>query len=141
MMKTKMLLIAVGIVAISFSCKKIDFNPKNLFVKDKKVFQEKENHCPIVEERNVPAEVTTALYSTNPNATVIAWFNKDGQGYCAFFTDQNNMKVKKKYNNAGVLLSTELENEKKEGVETKNDRKSDKGCECELENDSDGDDD
>lgn len=163
-MKTKKVMIAlIGAMTLMASCNKMDIKPENLFKKNAKVFQEKENHCPVVRDNEVPSEVTTAFYGTptidnngnvvsysnhNPQK-VLAWFNKDNNGYCVYFIDANGVETKILYDNAGTVLKTEIESDKEDHDDKfqlfkKGRTKKDTGCECELEghdNENEADDD
>lgn len=110
---------------------------------------QKDKHCAVLQERDVPTAVVDAFYGaeiiaadssvsyTNHNPQGLpTWFNKDNTGYCVAFLDANGVETMMLYDLQGNYVKTVVEtDDDKEGFFNKD---KDKGCECDVE---DGDDD
>lgn len=71
----------------------------------KKENDEKENHCPVVNESLVPVEVLSAFQTNYPKEAVVTWFQKGAIGYCAYFIIQGNQRKLAEFTNTGILVS------------------------------------
>lgn len=117
-----------GLVFVLFSavsCSQVE----ELFDKEKK---EKENLCPVVELSAVPQAVVDSFNSNFPGMNVVNWFDKDGTGFSALFTKENQETIAH-FDLNGVLVRTEVDVEQ-EGNHSDSEEE-DTGCECETADD------
>lgn len=108
-------------VILFTSCQKLkDINP---FDKEKK-----ETPCAVVSSEAVPQAVKDNFSVKYAGQTVTTWFNKDGSGFCAEFT-QNGVKTLAQFNNDGTFVKEENDSHQEGGHKDKN---ADTGCSCEV---------
>ena len=117
------LLAFIGVTVMLFtSCQKL--KDINLFNKEKK-----ETLCAVVSSEAIPQAVKDAFTVKYSGQTVTNWFDKDGNGFCAEFT-QNGVKTLAQFNNDGAFVKEEIDNHQEGEYKDKN---TDPGCSCEIE--------
>lgn len=116
-------IVFIGLLVMTITaCQKLEnLNPF------KKEHQDKP--CAIVNSEAVPQSVNDAFNIKYQGVNVTTWFNKDGIGFCALFT-QNGMQTIAQFSNDGIFVKEEAGNNQ-EGEH--NDNNESKGCSCELE--------
>lgn len=106
----------------------------------------KEKPCPVVSSDSIPSTLRTSFAQKYPNASDVIWFDKDGHGFCALFTN-GALTTRAMYDHDGVFIDERSEDHSKCGPHDhdgrprhhhKDDRKRDqrppeKGCRCELD--------
>ena len=113
--------IALNVILFT-SCQKL----KNVNPFDK---EKKETPCVVVSSEAIPQAVKSAFSVKYAGQTVTTWFNKDGNGFCAEFT-QNGVKTLAQFSNDGTFVIEETDNQQDK---EHNDKNADTGCSCEIE--------
>ena len=125
----KSMILALGLLFMTFSCEKND-----------KENDSEDVPCAVVANADVPTTVSSAFEAKYAGRTVVKWFNKDNHGFAALF-DVNGVKTLAEFNNDGTFVKEEIdeveEEEEHDGIfgnhDEDDDENEDDGCECEME--------
>lgn len=100
----------------------------------KETTETKEKACPAIDKTHVPAVVKNSFQNKYPADSVITWFRKDSIGYCAYFKQVPSIKKLAEFDNVGLFLKEETDNNQ-QGNHVDSTQVNDvkgAGCECEI---------
>lgn len=92
---------------------------------------EQDNLCPVVSKDSVPSVVQASFTNKYPSDIVVAWYNKDGQGYCAAFLKGGVSETIADFDNSGHFILEETDVNQDGNFEDSTGTKV-QGCTCEF---------
>lgn len=100
----------------------------------KETTETKEKACPTIDKTLVPVVIKNSFQNKYPADSVITWFRKDSIGYCAFFIQTPSIKKLAEFDNTGLFLKEEADNNQQGNHEDSTQVNGVKGagCECEI---------
>ena len=105
------------------------------FTSCEKDHEDDENLCPVLKSSQVPTSVSSALNSRYSNATIVAWFDKDGRAYAALIKDGNQKKLVQ-FSLDGQFIKEEIKNhdddDDEDDIDALTGKPLPKGCKCAL---------
>lgn len=118
----KQIILTAAAIILFYSCTK------------KETTEAKEKACPTIDQGLVPAAVKSSFQNKYPSNSVITWFRKDSIGYCAYFLQSASIKKLAEFDNTGLFVKEETDNNQKGNFEdsTKVNGGKGTGCECEM---------